>query len=1263
MNSPNTTKLTDGMDSGAVPEKVKRLLLSDGLGFCAAPECNNKIDFKKTRLGECAHIIPRKVGSHPREDYLTPLEDRKNESNLLYLCEMHHKIIDNIEYAEQYTTDIIKEWKRNHEEWAAGIKKDRPLMTPSISKGMDDLLRDFKQQFTQETNFAESIIIQLNETCESYINKELIDEAVILLSQIDLLLLDSEYHKVVLKSELLNARLLIKLENINSAKSLLLDIIKNNPVEIEPMLEYIELCESTPEPNDTNAEIEKIAREIDSQHHQIHLVNINRAIKKNEPLNDEILKFNWINDDKNNNRLLCFKAIYYGISKDYTERDNILNHWENTYPDSPRPNLFKALYKTSDILNSNPNSTSITEAIKYSEAERIKADTKDKLRIRDKISWLCSDLQLYVTHTDSKGDDESLGRILNQLFELVKHCYFDKFIDANLIYPLSVIRISIKQWKALVERIYLSNVTPSIEILELVFLQSLQHDTLKDDLNNFVKKYKYAELLNLNNALSNDDIATSANIINSIEKSNFTIIVIQSLEIEKRLKMIDLLNIDDNYKDAFFNLKIESLVIDRRDDKVFKLIENTDIKNSTESLLHSVCRAAYRNNKWNIYIPYAEEFLKKEHPETIKSDIHAKLSAAYHEQGDDTNAIKYARLALEASTLLSDDISSYMLHIVARSCILLNTPDIACELFEKYNKIKRPFPLSIEEADTYLKSTLDNKYSKCLSILIDAFINVESYDNKTFTSAFLILIELNNSKHIDIKNNDVISDNSFIKLSGIEDTWFFIGEGEKYIDANCVNKNTQNYQALINKKLTDKIEWPAHKFNGSNSQLEIIYNLTTPEYLYARAQEAMHNMAQLGNESVWSIQVLNEDGTLNNDNLKNFFESQSQPNNAYFEKYTSNPTPFMFLCKVEGSVPKGLNKIASSNKGFIYCNDGTTKNLSLQYTSANETLNGKLCTIDGFSALMLSEAELLGEVVEHIPNLAVSSSTVRFLRSLSKDIEINNSLLGRLGFIDGKITIQNRDEDNELLAKKKLLSSAELLDSLPNKYIGKTHSESDSTSRNINTILPEHAIDPFEFSQEKNTSLLTDDFLSVRLRELSEKETAPSYFSSVALIKTMAERDLVSWEKYIKYFSLLSRYRYHLLPITVDDLLKTILIKRNSVMTIQPKKLNYLNLELTLSKAYGVSEETLVSILSIFFTKLIVDNSISKEISGEIFSLVIIETFKDRDVRSIANLIYQQCNNDIKNSVWKMISSEKKLQLLKNHLSQYIKEFSPIIIQ
>ena len=136
----NSGGIKDGVDSGAVSDKVKRQVLSNGLGICAAPECLERIDVQRTRLGECAHIIPRRVGSHPREDYSTLLDDRKIESNLIYLCEKHHKIVDNKEHASIYTAVMLRNWKHDHEQWSSAIQKDSSYIPKESKDHLDKLM-------------------------------------------------------------------------------------------------------------------------------------------------------------------------------------------------------------------------------------------------------------------------------------------------------------------------------------------------------------------------------------------------------------------------------------------------------------------------------------------------------------------------------------------------------------------------------------------------------------------------------------------------------------------------------------------------------------------------------------------------------------------------------------------------------------------------------------------------------------------------------------------------------------------------------------------------------------------------------------------------------------------------------------------------------------------------------------------------------------------------------------------------------------------
>ncbi|WP_407637566.1 HNH endonuclease [Cohnella kolymensis] len=65
-------------------------------------------------IGEECHIISEKDnGPRHRNDY--PTDQFDSYENLLLLCRVHHKMVD--DQKETYTEDILRQLKNNHEKW------------------------------------------------------------------------------------------------------------------------------------------------------------------------------------------------------------------------------------------------------------------------------------------------------------------------------------------------------------------------------------------------------------------------------------------------------------------------------------------------------------------------------------------------------------------------------------------------------------------------------------------------------------------------------------------------------------------------------------------------------------------------------------------------------------------------------------------------------------------------------------------------------------------------------------------------------------------------------------------------------------------------------------------------------------------------------------------------------------------------------------------------------------------------------------------
>jgi hypothetical protein len=67
-----------------------------------------------TLVGENCHIVAEKDGG-PRGDATMPMEERNRYANLILLCGIHHKIVDDNETS--WTVEVLKRLKQEHEHW------------------------------------------------------------------------------------------------------------------------------------------------------------------------------------------------------------------------------------------------------------------------------------------------------------------------------------------------------------------------------------------------------------------------------------------------------------------------------------------------------------------------------------------------------------------------------------------------------------------------------------------------------------------------------------------------------------------------------------------------------------------------------------------------------------------------------------------------------------------------------------------------------------------------------------------------------------------------------------------------------------------------------------------------------------------------------------------------------------------------------------------------------------------------------------------
>lgn len=95
---------------------LKRLFALSGCE-CANPSCGNKLIAKDNNsiLGEICHIEAASVDG-PRYNQNQTDDERRGFDNLILLCEACHKIIDNKANEAKYSVELLKQWKKSHQE-------------------------------------------------------------------------------------------------------------------------------------------------------------------------------------------------------------------------------------------------------------------------------------------------------------------------------------------------------------------------------------------------------------------------------------------------------------------------------------------------------------------------------------------------------------------------------------------------------------------------------------------------------------------------------------------------------------------------------------------------------------------------------------------------------------------------------------------------------------------------------------------------------------------------------------------------------------------------------------------------------------------------------------------------------------------------------------------------------------------------------------------------------------------------------------------
>ena len=136
-------------------------------------------------VGDECHIISSKPNG-PRYDPEFRTEDFDSYSNLILLCRVHHKMID--DQSEKFTSDILRQLKADHERWVddaldlATLSEDLFFISSyetsfqKVKKSMPELIKEMKEDLSKEGDefireffiVGKSWILNVREPCFCY---------------------------------------------------------------------------------------------------------------------------------------------------------------------------------------------------------------------------------------------------------------------------------------------------------------------------------------------------------------------------------------------------------------------------------------------------------------------------------------------------------------------------------------------------------------------------------------------------------------------------------------------------------------------------------------------------------------------------------------------------------------------------------------------------------------------------------------------------------------------------------------------------------------------------------------------------------------------------------------------------------------------------------------------------------------------------------------------------------------------------------------
>lgn len=1156
----NTKTLKQGDKAVDVTEATKKYLIAEALGFCCNPQCENRLYSMNANIGDCAHIVPESVG-FIREDWKTPLEDRRNKNNLIYLCKICHKIIDTKENENIYTKEALLIWKSDHIKWAESVTKNSSHLNHEQKKIIGEKLSNV----TDISSSSFQLIQQLLEICKNLVHNNKLEEASIILGQITALNAFADNKKIQENITILNARIAIKDEKIDFAKSCLLNLLKKNPDNIEALYRYIDICSSTPEIGDEKDKYLsyfQTKRPDHPKHQYWEVAEYLKTPKDNSVLDKYPIPDMSKIDTEFQEDFYSAYCIFLYRNHLIEDANKLFEAWHKNFPSS-NIILFKEFFcKTENAIwfnpKNNPDTQIINDVLNF--ANQHKETVFSNLSHRQKIIWDYCEFTLKINLFGITGSNPPPIEDVNRLFDSFLECYFDESIDFSLTDILSEVGVESQRIQELAQKIIESNYVPSKNLINTVFIRAFKNPDLTEIIPKLFEKTGRDELINLQSAIETLNKKEVLENLNNLNDNFLSIAIVNIIDNQKmKLFLLEKFQWHKSYQTTV-QFNILKVHIDNDNQKlVTKFISNLPLDDANYFALEKISNYLWENKKWLLFNLITKKMLQVITDDKHKAHLIVMLAQSYYHIGDyaqfEENALKSVN---ENSHFLGRNIeNSVTLLMDYYVTVKKQEKHKVKELYESYKNTDRQ-PIFFLMASKNLLSI--QEYDTSEEALLKALYKEKRYTKEIFHDTFFVSNELNNLEKHQV-NLQTVTERVFVKLNSLND-WFYIGSDDYALGAVSCEINDNNYHALINKKIGDTIQRPANKYNTNLN--EVIEHIFSPiQYINHKGFEAINHFAGVGKHGASSVTVINENGDFDIKRLEAVMADMHESENEFLDEFVSKPYPFAVLCKRFGGLAKAMSKIYQEQRGYIQCNDGIISSYNKHKDISKDVINGTVFYADALSVLMFIEADLLDDVINNCEGFKATPAVIKELSNTLNNFRYSPNTKMRMSYAQNRLLLSQ--EQNSSSFMNKLQDAITKLNSrLPDESILASASVN-SADNDIEDMIPNYFLEPFKVSREDNALLLTDDFNLYPVLGLLKYDKLPTCFSSISLIWSMWNQELIDTKKYLRYFFHISNYRYHHLNITFDDIHKAIFPVKNGIYSYSLENMDWFNLNITWS--------------------------------------------------------------------------------------------------